>query len=214
MTLRLKNLRIGPDLVPLARTLASISQREEIPPSRHRLEVRARLLNSVSPVRLTVVETKIGWIGLAWSAQGLVGLQLPRKTRREALLGLRRGFPEAGEGRVPTEAGRELCDYAEGKRHSFNLPLDWSSVKPFQKQVLQAACKIPCGETRSYGWVARRIGKPRASRAVGRALATNPIPIVLPCHRVIGSDGGLHGYGGGLPMKAMLLKLEGANLGG
>ena len=126
---------------------------------------------------------------------------------------LQREYPQGvwREG-APAEMLRELKEYAEGRRRAFELPLDWSSIKPFQRAVLKATSTIPFGETRSYGWVAHKIGKPRAFRAVGHALATNPIPIILPCHRVIGSDGGLHGYGGGLPMKAMLLKLEGAVL--
>lgn len=70
--------------------------------------------------------------------------------------------------------------------------------------------RIPTGETRSYGWLARKVGRPRAARAVGRAMATNPLPIVVPCHRVVASDGSLRGYGGGLAMKAALLRLEGA----
>jgi O-6-methylguanine DNA methyltransferase len=85
-------------------------------------------------------------------------------------------------------------------------------VKPFQRAVLTAIQKIPFGETRSYGWVARAIGKPRASRAVGQALGANPIPIIIPCHRIIASDGSLGGYGGGLPLKRKLLTLEGAML--
>jgi methylated-DNA-[protein]-cysteine S-methyltransferase len=75
--------------------------------------------------------------------------------------------------------------------------------------VLAAISKIPFGETRSYGWVARAIGKPGAARAVGQALHTNPVPIIIPCHRIVASDGSLGGYGGGLPMKIKLLRLEG-----
>jgi methylated-DNA-[protein]-cysteine S-methyltransferase len=113
---------------------------------------------------------------------------------------------------APSEMLRELREYAAGRRRAFDLPLDWSSIKPFQRAVLKAASHIPFGETRSYGWIAQKIGKPRAARAVGQALGANPIPIILPCHRVIASSGKLGGYGGGLPMKVMLLKLEGATL--
>ncbi|MBM3145263.1 MAG: methylated-DNA--[protein]-cysteine S-methyltransferase [Chloroflexi bacterium] len=105
---------------------------------------------------------------------------------------------------------RQIEEYLAGERESFDLPIDWSVMTPFQKKVLIATCEIRRGETRTYKEIAVRIGTPHASRAVGRAEATNPIPIVIPCHRVIGSDGKLHGYGGhgGLETKAWLLELE------
>ncbi len=89
--------------------------------------------------------------------------------------------------------------------------IDWSVLTPFQQKVLQATLAIPYGQTRTYAEIAQQVGKPRAARAVGRAEATNPMPVVIPCHRVIGSDGKLHGYGAGegLPTKAWLLELEG-----
>lgn len=162
-------------------------------------------------MNLAVFETRLGWMGVAFSERGLAGVQLPRATRAQTLAQLKRAFPDATlVDAAPSHIARELIEYAEGKRREFTLPLDWSAMTPFQRKVLRAIAKIPFGETRSYGWVARKIGKPRAARAVGRALATNPLPIVLPCHRVLGSDGGLHGYGGGLPLKKKLLELEGA----
>ena len=201
------------NLLLLVRMLTRVRKHEKIPAAQQRLAVRTRLIESFAETSLRVVETKIGWIGLAWSARGLVSLQLPRSTQAAAERILQREYPQgAWSARAPAEMLRELKEYAEGRRRAFELPLDWSSIKPFQRAVLKATSTIPFGETRSYGWVAHKIGKPRAFRAVGHALATNPIPIILPCHRVIGSDGGLHGYGGGLPMKAMLLKLEGAVL--
>ncbi|MBI5303297.1 MAG: methylated-DNA--[protein]-cysteine S-methyltransferase [Chloroflexi bacterium] len=124
---------------------------------------------------------------------------------------LQRAFPDATTvDAPPADLARELREYAEGHRREFDVRLDWSLVKPFQRAVLQAAHRIPFGETRSYGWIARAIGKPGASRAVGQALGANPLPIILPCHRVISSDGGLGGYGGGLALKRKLLALEGA----
>ncbi|MFZ5819982.1 MAG: methylated-DNA--[protein]-cysteine S-methyltransferase [Chloroflexota bacterium] len=109
---------------------------------------------------------------------------------------------------------RQLDEYLRGAREAFSLPIDWAVLRPFQRQVLQIVYAIPYGETRAYGEIAHEIGKPRAARAVGRANATNPMPLVIPCHRVIGSDGKLHGYGGGegLPTKEWLLKMEGAVL--
>lgn len=107
---------------------------------------------------------------------------------------------------------RELGEYLNGKRNAFTIPIDWSLFRPFQREALQVVFRIPYGETCTYHDIALEIGRPLASRAVGRANATNPMPLVIPCHRVIGRDGKLHGYGGGegLKTKEWLLKLEGA----
>jgi O-6-methylguanine DNA methyltransferase len=108
---------------------------------------------------------------------------------------------------------RQISEYLAGARSTFDLQLDWSGMSPFQEKVLRETFAIPFGETRTYGEIAVALGRPRAARAVGRAEATNPIPLVIPCHRVIGTDGGLHGYGapGGLETKAWLLSLEGGD---
>ena len=105
---------------------------------------------------------------------------------------------------------RELDEYFAGKRFAFDLAVDWSLVRGFNERVLQATARIPYGSVTSYGTVAREAGSPRAARAAGNALHNNPVPIVIPCHRVIGSSGSLVGYGGGLPMKEALLRMEGA----
>ena len=104
----------------------------------------------------------------------------------------------------------ELREYLEGKRREFTFQINWGIFRPFQRQALQAVYKIPYGETRTYADIALEIHRPRAYRAVGRANATNPMPIVIPCHRLIGRDGKLHGYGGGegLKTKEWLLKME------
>ena len=104
-------------------------------------------------------------------------------------------------------AKAQLAEYFAGERRSFSLPLA-PKATPFQALVLQALQAIPYGETRSYGDVARSLGRPRAVRAVGGANARNPLPIVIPCHRVVGADGRLTGFGGGLPAKRYLLGLE------
>jgi len=105
---------------------------------------------------------------------------------------------------------RQLGQYLTGQRCRFDLPLDLSHLSAFQAQVLRLTAEIPYGQTRSYKEVAARLGSPRAARAVGRAEATNPLPLVIPCHRVLGADGSLHGYGGpgGIKLKAWLLQLE------
>jgi len=103
---------------------------------------------------------------------------------------------------------RQLQEYAEGIPVRFTIPLDLSDGTSFQQSVWRVLQTIPRGETCSYGWVAQKIGKPMASRAVGLACGANPIPIVIPCHRVIAGDGSIGGFGGGLPMKHRLLALE------
>jgi len=105
------------------------------------------------------------------------------------------------------ETERQLKEYFQGKRKSFSLKLDLMGTK-FQNDVWQALLAIPFGETRSYGQLAGQLGNPRATRAVGAANGRNPIPIVVPCHRVIGASGELTGFGGGLKTKAHLLELE------
>lgn len=107
---------------------------------------------------------------------------------------------------------RELAEYLNGKRTAFTIPVDWTFFTPFQREALQAVYRIPYGETRTYAEIAKEINRPLAWRAVGAVNAMNPMPLVIPCHRVIGTDGKLHGYGGGdgLPTKEWLLKLEGA----
>jgi methylated-DNA-[protein]-cysteine S-methyltransferase len=104
---------------------------------------------------------------------------------------------------------RELDDYFAGRRQSFDLPLDWSLVRGFAGDVLQATARIPFGSVSTYRDVASEAGSPRAYRAAGNALGSNPIPIVVPCHRVLHSGGGLGGYTGGLDRKRFLLRLEG-----
>ena len=105
------------------------------------------------------------------------------------------------------EAGRQLADYFAGRRQSFDLPLVLTGTD-FQKSVWTALRTIPFGETRSYAWLAQAIGRPTASRAVGAANGANPLPIIIPCHRVIGSNGALTGFGGGIETKKHLLEHE------
>ena len=109
---------------------------------------------------------------------------------------------------------RELEDYLRGRRTVFTVPVDLGHVTPFQRRVLEAARAVPRGQIATYGEISRTIGRPRAARAVGQALGSNPVPIVVPCHRVLASDGSLGGYSGrgGLRTKRQLLTLEGAPL--
>ncbi|MEI6083817.1 MAG: methylated-DNA--[protein]-cysteine S-methyltransferase [Verrucomicrobiota bacterium] len=116
---------------------------------------------------------------------------------------------------VPAATGsfaRQLKAYTAGKPIRFTIPVDLTAGTAFQQAVWRVLLKIPRGETRSYGWVAKQIGKPRATRAVGSACGANPVPIIVPCHRVIAGDGSIGGFGCGLPLKKKLLALEGVKL--
>lgn len=116
---------------------------------------------------------------------------------------------ERGDAKVRPVA-KQLRDYLAGKRTAFDLEFDVSWVKGFRREVLLECARIPRGEVATYGELARRAGRPGAARAVGNTMRTNPIPIVIPCHRVVASGGSLGGFGGGLDMKQRLLTLEGA----
>lgn len=122
---------------------------------------------------------------------------------------MRKGLP--GENWVLEQAAAELAEYFEGSRREFMVPVRLMGTD-FQQEVWTALCEIPYGATATYGDVARRVGRPRACRAVGMANHRNPVPIIVPCHRVIGSGGALTGYGGGLAVKSYLLALEKENL--
>ena len=157
--------------------------------------------------------TPLGKFWLAASDLGLVAVECGlSRDEFEAYLARRfkRNLDYAPE-RI-RKAAAQLKQYLSGRRRAFTLPVDWTVLRPFQQAVLKATAGIPYGETSTYRAIAARLGNPRLARAVGRAEATNPMPLVLPCHRVIGVDGKLHGYGmaEGLKTKAWLLKMEGA----
>ena len=153
-------------------------------------------------------DTPIGELLLAGEADTLSMIGFPK--------GAMRRDPEADwiYNEVPFEiVRRQLAEYFAGERKDFDLPLSLSGTE-FQVAVLKALQQIPYGETMSYGAVAKQIGRPKAVRAVGAANGRNPIPIIVPCHRVIGTSGDLTGFGGGLDTKAALLRLEAENSGG
>jgi len=165
----------------------------------------------MGPLRYRLAETELGWVALVLSPRGLraVGLPCPSpEEARQAALSLG-AAEEAGPGEGE-EAARLLQDYARGRPVSFaGLALDWEGLSSFRRQVLEEVRAVPWGQTVTYAWLAARLGRPRGARAVGQALARNPFPIVVPCHRVVGADGSLGGYGGGLALKERLLALEG-----
>jgi methylated-DNA-[protein]-cysteine S-methyltransferase len=121
-----------------------------------------------------------------------------------------RGWREDAAHPVLRQAAAQLAAYFAGERTGFDLPLDLQAGTPFQQSVWDALRGIPSGHTTSYAELARRLGRPQAARAIGAAVGRNPVSIVVPCHRVLGTDGTLTGYAGGLERKAALLQLEGA----
>lgn len=151
------------------------------------------------------IDSPIGELLLAGDAQALSVIGFPKGSMR------RDPEPDWIFKEQPfEEVRRQLDEYFAGERKEFDLPLSLQGTE-FQVQVLQALQTIPYGETTSYGAIAKQIGRPKAVRAVGAANGRNPIPIVVPCHRVIGSSGDLTGFGGGLDTKAELLRLEAEN---
>jgi methylated-DNA-[protein]-cysteine S-methyltransferase len=151
-------------------------------------------------------ESPLGTMIVAATARGLAGVwfegqrHMPDNAR----------WPEQPEHPILRKAMQQLGEYFAGRRANFDLPLDLQGGTAFQRCVWDALLAIPRGGTTSYGMLSRRIGQPAAVRAVGAAVGRNPLSIVVPCHRVVGADGSLTGYAGGLERKTALLQLEGA----
>ena len=162
-------------------------------------------------VAYTTADSPFGTLLLARTPKGLVRVGLPNQDADELLVDLAtRVSPRVLEAPAQLdEARRELDLYFEGRLTEFDLPLDWQLTTGFRRKAQRAIARIPYGQTRSYTQVAASAGNERAVRAAGTACGSNPIPIVVPCHRVLRSGGALGGYGGGLPMKEALLRLEG-----
>lgn len=148
-------------------------------------------------MRYAVIATPLGPLTLASTEKGLASVQFGTNVPDDALVDL-----DSNRTYI-----QQISEYFEGKRTTFNFPLDFSGT-PFQVAVWRELLKIPYGETRSYGDIARNLGKPGAYRAVGTANHDNRIAIVIPCHRVVGRDGSLAGYAGGIRLKQQLLSLE------
>ena len=155
-------------------------------------------------------ECPVGWIALLGTDDGLRRISLQGEPQ-DALAGLGEDG-ERAEDNPDTfaEARAALDDYFAGDMSALDrIRVDLAGASPFYSAAWEACCSIPPGETRSYQWLAEAAGNPRASRAAGQAMAKNPLPLVIPCHRVVGSNGSLHGYGGGgVGVKARLLELE------
>ena len=161
------------------------------------------------PYVCTTMPSPVGELTLVASAAGLAAIIWEGDDTSRVPLG-----PMAEDPGHPIlmEAERQLGEYFAGRRRAFDLPLDFHGTL-FQKQVWSALLRIPFGETRTYGQIARELGRPGAMRAVGAANGRNPLSIVAPCHRVVGASGALTGFAGGLAAKARLLALEGIDYG-
>lgn len=161
-------------------------------------------------VHTAKIDSPIGSLRVASTERGLAYLELPSASGRGLSGWLRRCVPDArcADGFAPNRAAiAQVLEYLEGKRVAFEIELDLRGT-PFQSAVWQALLEIPYGETRSYAEIAAAVGQPNAWRAVGAANSANPVALVVPCHRVIASDGRLGGYAGGSELKAKLLAME------
>ena len=152
---------------------------------------------------LDTLDTPLGRLQIEATENGLCGIWFPSRAGNPV--------PSSGKNKVMTVAKQELSAYFAGDLTAFSVPLDWQGTR-FQESVWQALLAVPYGETVTYGDIARAIGRPRSSRPVGGAVGKNPIPIIVPCHRVIGSDRSLIGFTGGLDIKIRLLELEGHSI--
>jgi methylated-DNA-[protein]-cysteine S-methyltransferase len=166
----------------------------------------------LADVSYAAIDSPFGALLLASTERGLVRIAFPEEDVDGVLERLAsRISPRIIEAPAPLDSiRRELEEYFSGRRRQFELPLDWTLVGAFGRRVLRVTSEIPYGGVLSYGEVAADAGSPRGSRAAGNALGSNPIPIVVPCHRVLRTGGALGGYGGGLERKRFLLELEGA----
>lgn len=155
--------------------------------------------------------TAMGWAGVALSRDGLRYATLFHRSEAACMGELSAIGARPGEHPLATRALELLRAYAAGEPAAIEeFPVDLPECTDLQRKTWLALRDIPRGETRSYGWLARYVGEAHAPRAIGAAVGANPIPLWVPCHRVVASDGSLHGFGGGLAMKSALLELEGA----
>lgn len=211
--MRSKNEKSTEGQLNLERTLRDAARRDSAGNEALAAEfLRRAEQEGLLDVAYAETDSPVGRLLLATTPRGLVRVSFPIEPPEKVLEGLAASVsPRILES--PTkldEARRELERYFEGRLHDFDLPLDWQLTHGFYRKVLRATARIPYGQTRSYKQMAKRAGSPRAIRAAGSALGSNPLPIIVPCHRVLRTGGALGGYGGGLETKQALLELEGA----
>lgn len=158
---------------------------------------------------VSILETPWGYTAAVWSDLGLWALSFPRSSAEEAVTDAHAsGLAEDQEHPLAGQLTMELRSYFKGFPVSFGVPIDWRGYTPFRLAALRHTAAIPYGEVQTYGQIAQAIGNSKGARAVGGAMHNNRTPIVVPCHRVVGSNGDLTGFGGGLEMKQALLLLE------
>ncbi len=178
------------------------------------MERRKSTGTRLAVLKYGMTETALGWVAVAGGPAGVCRATLPQPGPQQAVEHLQsQGRPVVLErdDEAFAEALAGVRRYCAGEQRELDYPLDLSAGTPFQQRVWETTRAIPYGRTLSYGEVAWESGCPRGARAVGAAMASNPVPLFVPCHRVIGSDGSLHGFGGGLPLKRRLLDLEAGN---
>jgi methylated-DNA-[protein]-cysteine S-methyltransferase len=165
-------------------------------------------------VAVGTVDSPVGELFVAVTPRGLASIAFEGMDRDRLMARFARELSPrvVAAARATDDVRREIDEYFGGARHRFDLPLDRRLMSRFMREVLGATSRVSFGRLATYGEIAGRIGHPSAARAVGAALGANPIPIVIPCHRVVGANGKLTGYGGGLPRKEALLRLEGSLL--
>ncbi len=188
------------------------------------MDTRAKTTSTRAASRqgMRIFRTAWGWVGLSASARGIRTVVLPKTSRREVERALSEEAPSANGTFSPfapclspeiepvlRTAQSQIAAYLAGKRRTIHVPIDLSGGSAFQRRVWQVIRRIPYGRVRSYKWVALRVGGARYARAVGLALGANPVPLVIPCHRVVTSDGLVGGFTGGVRLKRRLLALEG-----
>lgn len=171
-----------------------------------------RLMPDASRFTACIFRTPWGWMGVSETTKGIDAVVLPKASRQAVLSEFQAASTAQLDAQVSSrlrEARTQLTDYLAGTRRSFDLSLDLSRGTSFQQKVWRALRRVSYGQLRSYQWVAVRVGGKQYARAVGIAVGANPMPIVIPCHRIVAQDTSLGGFSGGLPTKRKLLTLEG-----
>ena len=159
-----------------------------------------------------IFKTSLGWCGIIYGKQGLIKIYLPgmKKEKLEKIIHFYNKSIVERSGRIRILI-RNICGYFKGKNVRLNFPIDMEAMTEFEKKVYKQTIKIPFGKVKTYKWLAEKAGVPNGARAVGNALSTNPVPLIIPCHRIVKSDGRLGGFSapGGTSMKRKMLAIEG-----